>query len=710
MKKIHEIIVERSLDDVWQFFFTAENWKEWFEKAPKMPPGDWQKGGFVNWEPRGTYHIDDIIDHDSIQFSTIQNKEKWFFINLGSNKTKIIFENESDGFVDNYEEIASAMMARLEKSIINRIPIQNDPEKISTRYCTVFDTSVSIHHIHLEKAIIQACEHTCIEGVFPCKQQCLYSFGAQTGGYTSANILGITLNPNETIPESAILRPNQILQIRDFTLSAPPPARSTEPAPPPVVEKVTKSSTSPTTIVGKKAAPPPAWAVSEVRRLVNYIVDISILFLIENILILNFHELESYPGLQSLVFFPLVFLYYTLSETFLQKTPAKFLTGTKVIMEDGTKPGFGAIAARTLIRLIPFEVISVIGSPKQTRTWWHDRWSHTRVVKANVEYIPEQIESPSTTVYQEIVVPKNLDIKPVHHTKVQAEPVILQPLPVNDAEKQVGPMIHKSPLLSALLSILFLGGGQVYNGQWIKGLLIIFTSLGLLISNVTFLRAMGILILVFAIADAFGNARKLNGGATIGYWKSYPSWELGFAALILYGATFAILNKPDASTTRPAAMITNPTVVPSISSIGPIGAVEMDTPISPANSVPQNPSPTREPLPEATKITGIPIVSNVDLIEENTANGKIIYQDIFFTDSDGDVNSVDYHIISANTEGLSVEGGDVDINSDQQKVGSVIRGKWGCGDAKYSVTLTVIVKDRLGHHSTPYPYTLHCGD
>jgi uncharacterized RDD family membrane protein YckC len=72
----------------------------------------------------------------------------------------------------------------------------------------------------------------------------------------------------------------------------------------------------------------------------------------------------------------LIFLYYFLFETGFQRTPAKFITRTKVVMQDGSKPSNRSIALRTLVRLVPFLVFSM----SSDRTCWHDRWTGTRVV------------------------------------------------------------------------------------------------------------------------------------------------------------------------------------------------------------------------------------------------------------------------------------------------------------------------------------------
>jgi uncharacterized RDD family membrane protein YckC len=73
----------------------------------------------------------------------------------------------------------------------------------------------------------------------------------------------------------------------------------------------------------------------------------------------------------------LYFIYYFVFEGLFQRTPAKFITGTKVIKTDGSKPDAATVAKRTLSRLVPFEIFS-----RSEGTWWHDRWADTLVVDA----------------------------------------------------------------------------------------------------------------------------------------------------------------------------------------------------------------------------------------------------------------------------------------------------------------------------------------
>ena len=72
-------------------------------------------------------------------------------------------------------------------------------------------------------------------------------------------------------------------------------------------------------------------------------------------------------------------LYYAGAEALLQRTPAKYLTGTIVVAADGSRPTIGQILGRTFCRFIPFEAFSFFGDPC---VGWHDSIPKTRVVDA----------------------------------------------------------------------------------------------------------------------------------------------------------------------------------------------------------------------------------------------------------------------------------------------------------------------------------------
>ena len=72
----------------------------------------------------------------------------------------------------------------------------------------------------------------------------------------------------------------------------------------------------------------------------------------------------------------LLFIYYLVMETTTHRTVGKLLTSSKVVSADFKKPSIGKMLLRTLVRFVPFEVLSGFAYP------WHDTWTDTKVVRA----------------------------------------------------------------------------------------------------------------------------------------------------------------------------------------------------------------------------------------------------------------------------------------------------------------------------------------
>lgn len=118
------------------------------------------------------------------------------------------------------------------------------------------------------------------------------------------------------------------------------------------------------------------------KRFANYILDIIGLYVASFIIGILLGFLGLYGLIENMneyLYGAMVgLIFYTLFEYNWGKTPAKFITKTKVVMSNGKKPEFRDIVVRTLIRLIPFEAFSFLGS--KNPTGWHDRWSKTMVI------------------------------------------------------------------------------------------------------------------------------------------------------------------------------------------------------------------------------------------------------------------------------------------------------------------------------------------
>lgn len=118
--------------------------------------------------------------------------------------------------------------------------------------------------------------------------------------------------------------------------------------------------------------------VDSLTRCLHFIIDTIIWLIIVAILTL---PLKYDNGIQTLLAYLILigsFIgYYYIMETKYQKTIAKFITKTKVVINNGNRPTNGDVLRRTLCRLIPFDWISYLF----TKNGFHDRLSDTTLIK-----------------------------------------------------------------------------------------------------------------------------------------------------------------------------------------------------------------------------------------------------------------------------------------------------------------------------------------
>lgn len=123
---------------------------------------------------------------------------------------------------------------------------------------------------------------------------------------------------------------------------------------------------------------------SKQKRVLNFIIDGLIKLVIVRLVISFLHntqianEIYSFDLIERYLFWSVIsFVYYGMTETFLARSPAKYFTKTIVVMEDGSKPTFSTILARTVLRILPFEPLSFLRGRKMGL---HDKNSGTFVV------------------------------------------------------------------------------------------------------------------------------------------------------------------------------------------------------------------------------------------------------------------------------------------------------------------------------------------
>jgi TM2 domain-containing membrane protein YozV len=114
-----------------------------------------------------------------------------------------------------------------------------------------------------------------------------------------------------------------------------------------------------------------------------------------------------------------------------------------------------------------------------------------------------------------------------------AKVVVQQPVQFTPSQpiiKAVAPVTgKKSPILAAVLSFLLFGGaGQIYLGQWKKGLTLILATL--LLSSFF----IGIPIGIIGVGDAYGTAKKSSAGDAVEEWKFNIDWKVTGLAAVIY--------------------------------------------------------------------------------------------------------------------------------------------------------------------------------
>lgn len=123
--------------------------------------------------------------------------------------------------------------------------------------------------------------------------------------------------------------------------------------------------------------------LSKSKRIINLLIDTMVV----GILTLFVMIILDYAGINSkfistksnvkIIFIAIQICFYLILEFTLNKTIGKFITHSKVVNLDFSKPNFFQLIIRTVIRFVPFEFLSFINMGKG----WHDLLSKTLVIE-----------------------------------------------------------------------------------------------------------------------------------------------------------------------------------------------------------------------------------------------------------------------------------------------------------------------------------------
>jgi uncharacterized RDD family membrane protein YckC len=133
------------------------------------------------------------------------------------------------------------------------------------------------------------------------------------------------------------------------------------------------------------------------KRLANYLIDLATFYVVIFsfgiiIAIINpsfFDYVDDSPGMELLDRLITLILYGVymgaVEAVFKGKTLGKVITGTRVVNEDGTTISTATAFKRGIIRAIPFNAFSALGSPCYP---WQDKWSDTYVIDEKKSILP----------------------------------------------------------------------------------------------------------------------------------------------------------------------------------------------------------------------------------------------------------------------------------------------------------------------------------
>jgi hypothetical protein len=120
------------------------------------------------------------------------------------------------------------------------------------------------------------------------------------------------------------------------------------------------------------------------------------------------------------------------------------------------------------------------------------------------------------------------------------------------------------------------------------------------------------------------------------------------------------------------------------------------------------PEPTSEPAVQPRAGSHPPVILRVVEREEVVDGFLYLYEDIYFTDLDGDVDFISFDVASSSLSyPVDVPGGEIDVTAAEQKVGSMITIHWKCYQ-KMDAVIESRIRDQAGNLSEPVPLAISC--
>ncbi|WP_431293245.1 RDD family protein [Pedobacter sp. P26] len=120
------------------------------------------------------------------------------------------------------------------------------------------------------------------------------------------------------------------------------------------------------------------------KRFANYIIDTIVFYIVSFGLgiVIGILKPNLLVGVDDLSLRLVLLLFYGIGMFMTEamsngRSIGKLITGTRAVNVDGTDMSFQKAFVRNIVRAIPFNALSALGTPSIP---WHDRWSDTMVV------------------------------------------------------------------------------------------------------------------------------------------------------------------------------------------------------------------------------------------------------------------------------------------------------------------------------------------
>ena len=111
---------------------------------------------------------------------------------------------------------------------------------------------------------------------------------------------------------------------------------------------------------------------------------------------------------------------------------------------------------------------------------------------------------------------------------------------------------------------------------------------------------------------------------------------------------------------------------------------------------------------QSVTVGSAPVISRVALREEWQDDVLLVYEDIHFSDTDGDASRVDFTLVETNAAEVTIDDGIISERPDAQREGAIHTSTWTCHSGSHTVTLRVALIDQNDNRSDEHLFTITC--